>query len=393
MDGARPAHPHATTELKSLPLLLYYAQTDLFAILMLLILLLNMRRVSDLKSQPARVFSLLVWSIILNIAADFAAHALDGFQSAAAIQAAVVLLFMLNPVTAYLWFLYTDYYLFGSEERLRKLALPAAAPLADNAVFALLNPWTGLMFTLDEGNAFHNGKFIIVLYASIYIYLLAAMVQLIHNRKKLAKGELLPMLLYALPPFAGSLVQANYYKVLLIWPLTALSLLVIYTFVQSKTIHTDHLTNLFNRREFDKRLAELADKKHTDNLLAGIVLDIDNFKQINDRYGHKAGDSALRAFCAVMRDSFRQYDFVARTGGDEFAVILELKTATQLDRIIRRLQANVDAFNKTGTLPFPLSVSTGSGLYDPSTVSSPAVFFEMLDARMYENKKKKKQEG
>ena len=373
-----------------MPLPLYYAQTDIFAILVLMIVLLNMRRFSDLKSQPPRLFSLLALSIIVNIVADFLAHMLDGGQSAAGLQAAVMLLFILNPVTAYLWFLYADYYLFANEERLRKLSLPAAAPLAVNAVFVLLNPLTGMMFTLDENNTFHNGKLVFILYVSIYIYMAAAMVQLVRNRKKLAKGELMPMLLYALPPFLGSLVQADYYKVLLIWPLTALSLLVIYIFVQSKTIHTDPLTNLFNRREFDKRLFELTAKKHSDNLLAGIVMDIDNFKQINDRYGHKAGDSALRAFCAVMRDSFRQGDFIARTGGDEFAVILELKTATQLDRILRRMQANINAFNHGGELPFPLSVSTGSGLYDPSTVASPAVFFEMLDARMYENKKKKK---
>ena len=376
-----------------MPLLLYYAQTDIFAILVLMIVLLNMRRFSNLKSQPQRLFSLLALSIIVNIVADFLAHILDGGPSPAGLQAAVVLLFILNPVTAYLWFLYTDYYLFGSEERLGKLMLPAAAPLAVNTILALLNPWTGLMFTLDGDDTFHNGKFIIILYTVIYLYMFAAMVQLIRNRKKLAKGELVPMLLYALPPFLGSLVQAYYYQVLLIWPLTALSLLVIYIFVQSKTIHTDHLTKLFNRREFDKRLFELTDKKHSDILLAGIVMDIDNFKQINDRYGHKAGDSALRAFSTLVNESFRQDDFIARTCGDQFAVILELKTATQLDRILRRLQTNINTFNRSGALPFPLSVSTGSGLYDPSTVSSPAVFFEMLDARMYENKKKKKQEG
>jgi len=373
--------------------LLYYAQIDIFAILILMIVLLNMRRFSDLRSQPQRLFSLLALSIIVNIVADFLAHILDGSSSAAGLEATVVLLFILNPVTAYLWFLYTDYYLFGDEQRLKKLMLPAAAPLAVNAVFALVNPLTGWMFTLDEDNTFHNGKLVFILYSVIYVYMAAAAYQLLRSRKKLAKGELLPMLLYALPPFLGSLVQAYYYRVLLIWPLTALSLLVIYTFVQSKTIHTDHLTNLFNRREFDKRLMELTAKKHSDILLAGIVMDVDNFKQINDRYGHKAGDSALRAFCSVMRDSFRQDDFIARTGGDEFAVILELKTATQLDRILRRLQANINAFNRSGALPFPLSVSTGSGLFDPSTVSSPAVFFEMLDARMYENKKKKKLDG
>lgn len=378
------------TELIRLPEALYYAQTNAFAILVLSILLINLKRFGGLKNPASRLFALLAGSVILNILIDLPVHLLDGSEYGAALQVCVALMFALNPLPAYLWLLYTDYYLFGNDEKLRRIRLISLSPLLLNALLSLTSPWTSAMFTLDGSNVFHNGDFIFFLYAVIYLYMLAAAYQLVRQRKALLTGELLPMLLYALPPFLGSLVQAYSFRVLLVWPLTTLSLLIIYVFVQAKTMHTDHLTNLYNRREFDRRLLELKGKKNTDGLLAGIVMDIDNFKQINDRYGHKAGDSALRAFCSVIRDSFRQDDFIARTGGDEFAVILELKTATQLDRILRRMQANINVFNRSGELPFPLSVSTGSGLYDPSTLSSPAVFFEMLDARMYENKKKKK---
>src|SRR4029077_20452046 len=85
----------------------------------------------------------------------------------------------------------------------------------------------------------------------------------------------------------------------------------------------DSLTGVANRQAFDERLAhELAVTRRTGHPTAVVLLDIDDFKQINDRHGHVSGDEVLCAVATVARRSLRDTDLVARLGGDEFAAIL-----------------------------------------------------------------------
>lgn len=86
---------------------------------------------------------------------------------------------------------------------------------------------------------------------------------------------------------------------------------------------TDVLTGIGNRRAFAEQLRrELARARRTHAPLAVVLIDLDDFKAINDRYSHAAGDHALRLAARAVRQVTRQEDFVARTGGDEFAVLL-----------------------------------------------------------------------
>ena len=86
---------------------------------------------------------------------------------------------------------------------------------------------------------------------------------------------------------------------------------------------TDALTGLLNRRAADRRLsAEWQRTRRTRRHAAMVLLDIDHFKQINDQYGHPAGDAALRRLSAVIQSVMRQVDFAARYGGEEFLIVL-----------------------------------------------------------------------
>jgi diguanylate cyclase (GGDEF)-like protein len=88
---------------------------------------------------------------------------------------------------------------------------------------------------------------------------------------------------------------------------------------------TDSLTDLYNRRFFQDRINEEIERSRRHGLpVSLIMLDIDNFKQYNDTYGHLAGDEALRLTAATIKNSVRNIDRVARYGGEEFAVILPM---------------------------------------------------------------------
>jgi diguanylate cyclase (GGDEF)-like protein len=123
----------------------------------------------------------------------------------------------------------------------------------------------------------------------------------------------------------------------------------------------DSLTGLFNRRAFEKKIHEEFERsKRYHNLLSVLILDIDNFKLINDTYGHHGGDAALVKISETLREKTRQSDFPARYGGEEFVLVLPetdqenaVQVATKIHGAIRE-----SGFGTTAH-PFRLTVSIG----------------------------------
>jgi diguanylate cyclase (GGDEF)-like protein/PAS domain S-box-containing protein len=100
----------------------------------------------------------------------------------------------------------------------------------------------------------------------------------------------------------------------------------------------DPLTGLFNRRHLEERLAaEISRARRSGQPLAVAVGDLDHFKRVNDRFGHAAGDRALQAFAAALRESLRLEDVVGRLGGDEFCALLPGASAGRAAGALRRV--------------------------------------------------------
>jgi diguanylate cyclase (GGDEF)-like protein len=115
---------------------------------------------------------------------------------------------------------------------------------------------------------------------------------------------------------------------------------------------TDAVTGCMNRRAMRRRLREEIDRAaRTGGRLACLLIDLDDFKQVNDRHGHPAGDAVLRGVARALMGEFRAFDRVARYGGDEFVVILpnaDLPSAALAgERALRRLAA-VSSFDRAG---------------------------------------------
>jgi len=149
---------------------------------------------------------------------------------------------------------------------------------------------------------------------------------------------------------------------------------------------TDPLTGLFNHREFRARLSEeLRRAERFGQPLALLLIDLDQFKQHNDRFGHPAGDAVLRRFAELGRAQLRQVDFFARYGGEEFAILL---TNTELEGarlVAEKLRAAVEQESFHGNSDEPIvrkTVSIGVGVF-PTNAPTDDELIRLTDEALY----------
>jgi diguanylate cyclase (GGDEF)-like protein len=148
---------------------------------------------------------------------------------------------------------------------------------------------------------------------------------------------------------------------------------------------TDPLTGLLNRRSFERRYARAYDAAvSADAPLCAVFFDLDHFKSINDRFGHAAGDAALKRFAALLTASTRSDDLVARTGGEEFAVVMPGTTLTDAHAIAERFSTILRQDQSIQGVH--LTVSTGIAPRTADTTHGEALLAAADDA-VYEAKR------
>jgi diguanylate cyclase (GGDEF)-like protein len=145
----------------------------------------------------------------------------------------------------------------------------------------------------------------------------------------------------------------------------------------------DALTGLLNRRSYELLLAQAVSRARRYGWpFALVLLDLDNFKVVNDRYGHAAGDAALRAVGAELRASLRAGDVAARLGGDEFALlVVGVDNVTILSPLLERLKKALERSVPQTNVSFSVGVACF-----PSDTDDPDALTGLADARLYNAK-------
>ncbi|HZT33631.1 MAG TPA: diguanylate cyclase [Bryobacteraceae bacterium] len=150
---------------------------------------------------------------------------------------------------------------------------------------------------------------------------------------------------------------------------------------------TDYLTGLPNARSLFLHLeSELARARRMQTPLAVLVGDLDGFKRFNDRFGHMAGNHMLRQVATVLRQNCREYDYVARMGGDEFVLVLPNIVQESAEERIRQLRELVALAAQSATGEPGLSLSAGAALYPADGTDAEQLLAE-ADRRMYRQKR------
>jgi diguanylate cyclase (GGDEF)-like protein len=160
-----------------------------------------------------------------------------------------------------------------------------------------------------------------------------------------------------------------------------------HAFEHRREAHTDYLTGLANRSEFESSVRrELAAAQRRGRPLSMMAMDLDQLKKINDTQGHHAGDEAIRAVAGVIRKAVRTSDISSRLGGDEFGVAMPDAGLAQAGEVVARIQGLLREHNAVTRQPIDLELSFGVAEWQPGQGYD--ALFQLADRNLYRDKRR-----
>jgi len=363
---------------------------SIFSLITLLLIYGNIHQPMQRTLLSNKIFAYVVLSSMLIVFFDIISVLANGQQGQVFYffnKYANLLLLMIDVIPSMLWFCYVHLYLNQDTTRCHILKNFMLALFITNAAICVASLHTGWVFSIDEYNLFHRGHFYWINVFDSFFFLIWATLNIIIKRKTLEKKIFRALLIFILPVSIGGLLQTVYQGGALTWGGLTISLLIVCFNIQNKNLTTDYLTGIYNRRQLDHYIMQKIQNSTTDKSFAAILIDLDNFKFINDNFGHSTGDQVLQTAVKLIRESLRKEDFIARYGGDEFCVVLDIDKNQLLEDVIKRIKNSIVKFNNKNPQPYQIGLSMGYAIYKPSLGKSYNEFLSYIDNLMYKDKK------
>ncbi len=366
-----------------------YTDLLIFCILINLIMYIFLRRKLSIGSHST---SLLRWFILSVIFVAFweviawfvAVPNNEGFIKIHYISNAFFLTFNILPVAFGLRYL--DYKIFVSKSINLKAFLFFLSPVYLNIIFMIINLFSdGFLFSIDASNVYHRG--IATYIGNLFAFFVTgiAIVYFFRNKKMITGRITQAILALTLLPVLGAILQMIFYGLSLGIPAYTLSLFIAFFILERDEQLKDPLTNLSSRVLMDKRLQF---KLRAEEPFTVIITDVNDFKKINDIYGHAIGDKVLKDVSKILISNSRREDFVCRYGGDEFFVIIET-TADIGKTYIKRVEENLVEYS--ANLPYNVSLSFGSLYVEDCSKYNLEDLIQITDSLMYIDKTERKE--
>lgn len=299
-------------------------------------------------------------------------------------------LFFIN-FTVFYWFVFAMAKLSRGRAFAGKwLYALSAAPMVLTAVICLATPWTGWGYTFTVGGQYRRGPLFIVLAMISYLYDLIVCVYAIScalQEKQAERRKLCWVMgLYIVFPMGAGLVQLRVAGTPIMAPAIMVALFLVFVTIQSSQIYNDALTGLNNRKRAYAYLERELAAAGKDHPVAVYIMDVDDFKQVNDQQGHVEGDRALTILAeALRRLAVKESLMVARYGGDEFLMVSGTRSTTPPEAVAEALHRQLQMLCIERDLPYALTVSVGYVTVTERTITA-AEAVQQADQRLYEAK-------
>lgn len=300
-----------------------------------------------------------------------------------------ILLFILGPLITYGWYVFANLWVNKSIEYRWEKDIFLLIPIIINTFIVILSPFLKLIFYINQYNVYERGPLFFIPVIISYFYLCCGFIMVYANKNKLNRIEFLPLFLFGVFPALGGLVQSMFYGLLLMWSSIAFSLIILYLYIQQQMMHMDYLTGAWTREKFYNYLNNrIQQKKHKNFSI--VFIDLNDFKEINDTFGHNEGDRALINFVSIIKSVLRNEESITRYGGDEFVLFLDVDSQQEVEVIIKKISDAIADYNKRSNVLCKLDFSCGYELYNFDKHMTADQYINHVDKLMYRDKNKKK---
>jgi diguanylate cyclase (GGDEF)-like protein len=356
---------------------------------LILAVMLLLFQENDRKSRSNRAFIQLVGLVAIMVgvsAIGDIGKILAGRYTILAIISSYIV-FAIDPIGFFYAIRYIDCYTIYADKKKRSMfILPIRVYACINFLVVTVSAiFQKNWFFYFENGVYHRGEYFLV--RGLFHVLMCGMVMtyVLVFRKGIIRSYRLPILAFPFIIAVGGLMQLFLLELNLEYASMVFSCMILLIYVQRRDINVDYLTGVVNRRGIDMALRNaISESKSHD--FAAIMIDVDFFKSINDKYGHKAGDEVLESIAEVIKGNFDESDVVGRFGGDEFCVITKISDKKELDERIKNIKDSINSIEWSKKKDMTLSVSAGALIYDKDSGMKVKEFMESIDKRMYEEK-------
>ncbi len=364
--------------------------------LFLLIMLIICRNMTKLTRRPVdKIFSAIILIGIAGTILEPLTFLLNGKEGSfyrAVSMFSNTLEFFCTATVSVLWVWYVDLYLNKDIKRLKTRFVPMIVIWALLTILLIANIFGEFLFSFDEHNVYSREPLGYIFFVFLSISYLASVVLYYRFLSIHGKAQFFPIWMFLTPLIISLSVQILFYGLSVTFLGCAVGLVSIYLNILSKQSLVDSLTGLYNRAYIEHEL--IIARRSRKYIYSGVMLDIDQFKSINDNFGHSSGDDALENASKIIIGATDRDSLAFRLAGDEFVVLVrakvgkteELKSKT-LD-LEERIRAGMEAFNNMGEKTYKVVFSMGYALYDTNFGDDD--FFRKMDAEMYKDKENKR---
>lgn len=375
-----------------------YLEVNLIGtVLILTMLICTLKRHLQGQNGEQRYFTAMLVQNALILLSDSGIYVLRGHGGTALLvlnHALCIVYFLMNIWFCYAWVRFLLLRLYPRWRPGGLLRAVLYAPAAAGSLAVCSSPATGWIYTITNANVYQRGPYMYHVFAAAVLYWVASSAVVLHECfhpcRSRETSVYVSVLIFPLPILLGNILQLRFYGLSIVWVCSAISMLVLFIDMLNDELLRDPLTGLFNRRQANAQLQwEIRHPHVSEGVLVVVMLDINHFKTINDRFGHLEGDRALTVAAHVLRQNCRRSDCISRFGGDEFLLVGRMKAAADADRMLGRIDAALELQTAALALPYELTFSAGWVACMPSDTVTLDLLLDEADGKMYENKRRR----
>lgn len=280
------------------------------------------------------------------------------------------------------WCLFVDYRTYGSAKRLKRKSLWLGLVFALFFVLLIVNLFgNGIAFNVSADNRYARGPVNTAVIAALFLLFIESIVNVRLARRRRILKVFFPVYCFVVPCMIGTILQGRFYGLATGWFSVAMAFVFVNLQMQNYNSYIDEMTGLFNRKYLVHCLKRIRREKRR---ACGIMLDANDFKRINDEYGHLVGDRAIQEIGGIIARAVPENAVAMRISGDEFIILFEDGAPDALEETQRSIRENIRRFNETTGEPYRLSLSMGGAKYDGRSIEG---FLSAMDKAMYAAKK------